>query len=203
MFIFLLWLFKENPVITLPAPQFDGKPLEECIARRRSIRNFKNADLTEQQIANLLWAAQGITDSTRGLRAAPSAGATYPLEVFVAKNDGLFRYLPKTHQLRREKSTDLRKEIGRAALDQEFIADAGVVIVIAAVPERTARRYGERAEQYIACEVGHCAQNIHLAAVALGLGSVPVGAFDEKKLHAALGLTGEEPMYVVPVGVPE
>ena len=190
-------------MIQLPEPQFTNISLEECMQKRRSIRNFENKELTVQQISNLLWLAQGITDTINGFRAAPSAGATYPLEIFIAKNDGVFHYIPDGHKLKKEIDGDLRKEIARAALNQMFIADAGIVIVITAVFSRTAWRYGERAYRYINNEVGHCAQNIHLEAVALGLGSVPVGAFDDAKLKKLLKLKEEEPLYIIPIGYPE
>mgnify|MGYP005834836127 CR=1 FL=1 len=187
-------------MIDLLEPQFTNVSLEQCIQKRRSIRNFENKELSLQQISNLLWSAQGITDSIRKFRAVPSAGATYPLEIFVAKKDGLFRYIPEGHKLKKEMGEDLRKDIARAALNQMFIADAGVVIVITAVLQRTAWRYGERAYRYLNNEVGHCAQNIHLEAVALGLGSVPVGAFDDEKIKKLLKLKKEEPLYIIPVG---
>jgi len=190
-------------MIKLPSPEFTNKSLEECIQARRSVRSFRNQTLSDQEVANILWAAQGITDKGRGFRAAPSAGATYPLELFIAKNDGLYRYVPQTHALVREKNKDLRKDIAKAALSQMFLADAGMVIVITAVVERTAWRYGERAMRYVNNEVGHCAQNIHLEAVALGLGSVPIGAFNDGELKEVLGLKEEEPLYIIPVGVPK
>ncbi len=200
--ILLAIITKGGEMLDLPEPQFTNVSLEQCIQKRRSIRNFQNQELTLQQVSNLLWSAQGITDSIREFRATPSAGATYPLEIFVAKKDGLFRYIPDGHRLKKEQDADLRKEIARAALNQMFIADAGIVIVITAVFQRTAWRYGERAYRYINNEVGHCAQNIHLEAVALGLGSVPIGAFDDVKIKKLLKLTEEEPLYIIPVGVP-
>ncbi|MEO0136646.1 MAG: SagB/ThcOx family dehydrogenase [candidate division WOR-3 bacterium] len=201
--ILLNLITKGVEMIELPAPQFTNVGLEECIKKRRSIRNFEDKELNLQQISNLLWAAQGVTDSIKELRAAPSAGATYPLEIFVAKKDGLFRYIPQGHKLKRESAEDLRKELAHAAWNQMFIADAGLVIIITAVYQRTASRYGERAYRYINNEVGHCAQNIHLEAVALGLGSVPVGAFDDGRVKKILKLKDEEPLYIVPVGYPK
>ncbi len=200
--ILLLLINQGGDMVKLPSPEFTNKSLEECIQVRRSIRSFRNQALSDQEIANILWAAQGITDEGRGLRAAPSAGATYPLELFIAKNDGLYRYVPQSHALVQEKNKDLRKDIAKAALGQMFIADAGMVIVISAIAERTALRYGKRAMRYINNEVGHCAQNIHLEAVALGLGSVPVGAFNDGELKEVLDLKAEEPLYIIPVGHP-
>ncbi len=190
-------------MIKLPSPEFTNKSIEECIQARRSTRRFQSYDLTLQEIANILWAAQGITDKQRGFRAAPSAGATYPLELFIAKNDGLFRYIPESHALKEEKHHDMRQDIAKAALNQTFIVKAGMVVIVTAVSDRTTWRYGKRGIQYINNEVGHCAQNIHLEAVALGLGSVPIGAFDDKKLKEVLGLKDEEPLYIIPVGLPE
>ncbi len=198
--VLLLFLVKGGKMIDLPEPQFTNLSLEQCIQIRRSIRSFENKELSLQQISNLLWSAQGITDTVNDLRAVPSAGATYPLEIFIAKKDGLFRYVPAGHRLKKEIEGDLRKAIARACLNQMFIANAGAVIIITAVFQRTAWRYGERAYRYINNEVGHCAQNIHLEAVALGLGSVPVGAFEDAKVKELLGLKEEEPLYVIPVG---
>jgi SagB-type dehydrogenase family enzyme len=199
--LFLLGL-GEAAVKLLPV-KFTNRSIESCIEIRRSIRRFKSDRLTDQEISNILWAGQGITDTTQGLRAAPSAGATYPLEVFGATPDGLFRYIPQGHAITFEIRRDLRKDIAKAALNQMFIADAGLVIVIAAVFDRTTGHYGERGKRYVMNEVGHCAQNIHLEAVALGLGSVPIGAFDDDRLKEVLGLDDEIPLYVIPVGHPE
>jgi SagB-type dehydrogenase family enzyme len=187
-------------MIRLPAPQFTNASIEECIETRRSIRRFEDKDLSAQMLSNILWAAQGITDQGRGFRAVPSAGATYPLEVFIAKKDGLYRYIPQSHALKKEKSEDVRQEIAKKAVSQMFIADAGAVIVITGVYERTTWRYRSRGKQYVHMEAGHCAQNIHLEAVALGLGSVPVGAFDDGGIKKALGLKEEVPLYIIPVG---
>jgi SagB-type dehydrogenase family enzyme len=199
--LFLLMMGGDD-MISLPAPDFSNASIEECMEKRRSVRGYKDKELSLQQISNILWAAQGITEERRGFRTAPSAGATYPLEVFIAKKDGLFRYIPNSHGIKREIGKDIRKDIANAALGQGFIADAGMVVVITAVFERTALRYGNRAARYVHIEAGHCAQNIHLEAVALGLGSVPVGAFRDDDLSKLLKLKGEEPLYIIPVGYP-
>ena len=204
IFIILTIMFtagSETMVIKLPEPEFTNRSLEECIAKRRSIRSYKkNIELAPEQISSLLWAAQGITDKARGFRSAPSAGATYPLELFIIKKDGYYRYIPESHAIKLIKKKDLRKSLAKAALNQMFIADASVVIVITAVFERTTSRYGNRGYQYVNNEVGHCSQNLHLEAVALGLGSVPIGAFDEEQVKQILELKDEFPLYIVPVG---
>lgn len=189
---------------TLPEPRKAGKvSVEETLAARRSVRAFAASPLTDEELSQLLWAAQGITDSKRRFRTAPSAGATYPLVVYVAKADGVFRYHPEPHTLEAISDHDIRRALARAALDQSCVRQAAAVMIFAAVPERTTRRYGQRGERYILMEVGHAAQNVHLQAVALGLGSVPVGAFDEEAIAAALGgHRGEEVLYLVPIGRP-
>ncbi len=189
-----------NDMVKLPVPDYTDRSIEECIEQRRSIRSYKDKALTVQQISNILWSCQGLTEEDHEFRAAPSAGATYPLIVFVAKSDGLFRYIPESHGLKQEMTKDIRRDIANAALGQRFINDAGLVVIITAIYERTTQRYGERGIRYVHIEAGHCAQNIHLEAVALGLGSVPVGAFDDDRLSSVLKLKNEKPLYIIPVG---
>jgi len=198
-FIFTL-LLGVTDMIELPPPKFTGCAIEECIEKRRSVRAYTNKALTPQQVSNVLWAAQGITEMRGGLRSAPSAGATYPLVIYAATKDGLFRYMPESHTLQRAGSEDVRQRIAKASLGQGFIASAGLVVVITAIYDRTTYRYGERGIRYVHIEAGHAAQNIHLEAVALGLASVPVGAFKDDELAELLGLKEEEPLYVIPVG---
>jgi SagB-type dehydrogenase family enzyme len=205
MSIFLLFLLLkgggEIMEVKLPKPILRGKmSVEECIAKRRSIRNYKGTPLTIDELSQLLWATQGITHR-EGLRAAPSAGATYPLEIRVAKEDGLFRYIPKGHKLIKEKDEDLRRRLAIASLGQPWVEEAPCSFIFSAVYERTTRRYGKRGERYVHIEVGHAAENLHLQAVALGLGSVPIGAFKDEEVKKIVGLPkNEEPLYIVPVG---
>jgi nitroreductase len=147
--LFAFILIGTESVIKLPVPEFTNKSIEECIKARRSIRSFKDKALALQEISNILWVAQGITEKNKEFRAAPSAGATYPLEIFIAKKDGLFRYIPQSHSIKKEKDKDLRKDIAKAALEQMFVADAGLVIVITAVFNRTTWRYGKRGVRYV------------------------------------------------------
>jgi SagB-type dehydrogenase family enzyme len=193
-----------NMEIPLPAPAHTSKvSLEEALYRRRSVREFSARPLTEQQIGQLLWAAQGITSSD-GLRTAPSAGALYGLEIYVATSAGFYHYAPEGHQLERRSEEDLRPALRRAALDQESILGAAAVFVIAAVYARIAAKYGkERGVRYAHLEAGHAAQNLLLQAVALGLGGVSVGAFRDEQVQNVLSLPADQsPLYLIPIGVP-
>jgi SagB-type dehydrogenase family enzyme len=190
--------------IEVPRPKKEGgPPLADLLERRRSVRDFAPRELTWSEIGQLLWAAQGITDRTFGLRAAPSAGALYPLEIDAVTASGVFRYKPDGHTLVQREPHDVRPGLARAALDQGSIAAAPCVFAISAVPARTMHRYGHRGTRYVHMEAGHAAQNLLLQAQALGLGGVPVGAFDDEAVARVLrGASGEEPLYLVPVGWP-
>jgi SagB-type dehydrogenase family enzyme len=151
----------------------------------------------------LLWSAQGITDAEFGLRSAPSAGGTYPLEIYLATSEGLARYCPEKHCLAVALREDVRAALAKAALGQEWVAEAPLVFIFTAEIKKTAQRYDERANLYVPIEVGCAAENLMLEAAALGLGSVAVGAFREKDVGKALKLAkGSDPYLIVPVGVP-
>ena len=191
--------------IELPPPRLKGETsLEEALTRRRSVRAFLETTLTSEEIGQLLWAAQGITDSA-GLRTAPSAGALYPLEVYLATAQGMYHYEPAGHHLTLKAPSDLRHALYAAAYQQEAILQAPVVIVIAGVYARTAQKYGaERSPRYVHLEAGHAAQNVLLQAVALELGAVVIGAFDDAGIRQVLGLGAEQqPLYLIPVGHPK
>jgi len=184
--------------------------VEEALARRRSIREYAEKSLTIEQVMQLLWAAQGITLRSYGFRTAPSAGGTYPLEVYVvAKRTGvegleagIYHYEPRDHRLVERIAGDFSGQLMAAALDQEWVGSAPANFVITAVFDRTTGRYGERGVRYVWQETGHAAQNIYLQAVALGLGNVVVGAFHDAELQRILELSDQEkPAYVIPVGV--
>lgn len=167
---------------------------------RRSRRNFLPQPLTLEQISQLAWAAQG-QDAGSKYRTTPSAGATYPLELFVVTSEGFFRYLPVKHFLEKLTEQDLRSALASAALGQGFVADAPLTLVVAAEFARTTERYGKRGIRYVYMEAGHAAQNVHLQAEALGLGSVAVGAFDDSSVSKVLSLPDYlEPIYMVTVG---
>ena len=191
--------------ITLPPAQREGgMPLATALARRRSARAFAARALEPGELGQLLWAAQGEADARDGVRTTPSAGALYPLEVYAATAEGLFRYLVEEHAIERISSRDLRTELAAAAHGQDEIAHAPCVLALTAVVTRTTRRYGERGVRYVDMEAGHAAQNVLLTATALGLAAYPVGAFEDARIAKVLRLCGgEAPLYLVPVGAPK
>ena len=196
-----------HALVTLSPPRLSSEhSLEDLLQRRRSARDYSPAALTVREVSQLLWAAQGITDP-QGLRASPSAGALYPLEVDLVSGDvddlpsAIYRYRSGRHALALVKEGDRRRALAAAALGQECVGTGAAVIALAAVYGRTTGKYGERGIRYAHMEAGHAAQNVWLQATALGLGTVVVGAFDEERVKRVLGLArGEEPLYLMPVG---
>jgi len=190
-----------SEIIKLSEPNKSGSmSLEQAINVRRSRRQFLPKPLTLEQISQLAWAAQG-QDSGSRYRTTPSAGATYPLELFIINDKGMFHYLPDKHSLEKLTDRDLRAALASAAWGQQFIQAAPLTMVFAAQFNRTTGRYGERGIRYVYMEAGHAAQNVHLQAEALGLGSVAVGAFDDAAVSKVLSLPRNlEPLYMVAVG---
>ncbi|MCK4929106.1 MAG: SagB/ThcOx family dehydrogenase [Methanosarcinales archaeon] len=194
-------------IIILPEPRYSGgMPVEEALLGRRSIRNYKDEALTMSEVSQLLWAAQGITNA-RGFRTAPSAGALYPLEVYVVAGNveglpaGVYKYRPQGHELEMVAEGDVRPDLCAAAVNQECVEDGAAVLVFAAVYERTTGKYGERGVRYVHMEVGHAAQNVYLQAVSLGLGTVVVGAFDDEEVERLLQMGDDErALCIMPVG---
>lgn len=199
-----LILTGESKMVKLPEPAKDSNfSVEKAINERRSVRSYKEEPLSLKEISQILWAAQGTVAS--GRRAAPSAGATYPIEVYLIVGNveglepGLYKYNQKDHSIIQVKKGDLRKSVSDRALRQDMILKAPATIVITAVFERTRARYGARAERYVYMEAGHVGQNIYLQATALGLGTVAVGAFIDSEVKSVLGIE-EEPLYLYPLG---
>ena len=176
--------------------------LEKAIYERESIRSFYSKEIELDKLSKLFWAAQGLKGYKRTV---PSAGATYPLEIYaILKDKGVFNYNLKKHCLNLVIDKDVCKQIARASWHQSFICEPYLIIIICADYERTASRYGSRAIRYVHIEVGHCAQNIHLMATALGLGSVPIGAFNDKAIKNILELPKNlDPLYIIPIGYPK
>lgn len=197
----------ENGEITLPEPQKDSDTsIEEALLGRRSVRDFSEGPVTLEQISQLFWAAQGINRDDGG-RTAPSAGALYPLTVYVVIGNadgilpGLYKYEPEGHKLTRVLEGDLRQPLSQAALGQPSVRQAAVDFVITGKYEIITPKYGERGIMYTFLEAGHAAQNICLQAVGLKLGVVTIGAFDDAGVRQVLGLSADEtPLYIIPAG---
>jgi SagB-type dehydrogenase family enzyme len=202
----------------LPEPVLDGvMSVEEALYNRRSRRDFEDRALTIEQLSQILWATYGVSDN-RGFRTAPSAGAMFPLEIFVVVGNvegievGVYRYNPHEHKIVRTTDSDVREELAQAALGQRMIQEAPIIIVHTAIMSRTTIRYGEeQGRRYVYMEVGHSAQNVYLQVEALGLGTCAVGAFIDTYISGAggvpcirelLGISQgeEEPLYLMPIG---
>ncbi len=193
--------------VALAPPQRDGPvSLQAALVRRRSVRDFEDRPVPLDELGQILWAAQGIVDPAAGRRTAPSAGATYPLEVYAVAGrvtgltPGVYRYLPEAHALLAVRPGDLRRELAACALEQQFIARAAFAVVVAADFARTTARYGRRGVRYVWMETGHVAQNICLQGAALSLGTVVVGAFDDEAVRRLLAAR-EDPLCIVAVGM--
>lgn len=200
----------ENPLrnerVKLPPPRYDSRnSIEKVFLQRRSVREYKDQPLALAELSQLLWSAQGVTFPA-GYRTAPSAGALYPLEVYVLVGNvpkltpGVYKYLPYKHQLMKIGSDDKRLSLRQASLDQPSISNASIVLVFCAVYQRTTERYGKRGIRYVHMEAGHAAQNVYLQATSLQLGTVVLGAFDDDQVKTVLALKEEEPLYLMPVG---
>jgi SagB-type dehydrogenase family enzyme len=195
--------------IKLPKPASQGKmSVEEALSKRRTVRQFARRELTLAQVSQLLWGTDGLSDP-RGLRTAPSAGATYPLDLYLVVGEhgvtglapGAYHYQPAAHTLNLTHKGDLRAAVARACLNQSWMAEAPAMVVFAAEYRRCITRYGERGIRYTHMEVGHAGQNLFLQAEALGLAAGIVGAFQDRALQETLNLpASHEPLLVMPVG---
>ena len=200
----------ERRVVVLPPVAHESLgELTDAFHHRRSVRAFAPHALTLRQVAHLMWASQGTTHAD-GLRTAPSAGALYPLEIYLVVGSveglapGIYRYRSVSHDLVFHQTGDRRARVAAAALNQGWMAAAAATVVIAAEFERTTRKYEERGLRYVHIEVGHAGQNLALTAAALGLGTVFVGAFDDARVHGVLELpAAHRPLGLMPVGRPQ
>ena len=211
---------EEQALILLPEARLEGSlSVEEALAERRSIRSYRPGTLSLPELSQVLWSAQGVTypieqapegfqwEWRGGLRTAPSAGALYPLELYVVVGhiDGLkpalYRYVPVEHALALATPGDLRASLSQAAHGQSVISTPPAVLVIAGVVARTAAKYGERAEQFVLLEAGAAAENVFLQCESLGLATVLVGAFVDEEVQEVLQLPdGEEAYVLMPIG---
>ena len=199
---------EENDSIpTLPTPVYDSQvSIEQALLSRRSVREYSSDPLTLGEVSQLLWAAQGLTTSWGG-RTAPSAGALYPLEIYLLAGNvidlpvGFYHYHPDDHELSLIQEGDLRHDLYEVAIEQSAIKDAPIVLVISADYERTTGKYEQRGIQYVHMEVGHVAQNVYLQVESLDLGTVFIGAFDDDDVASILNLDEHEiPLGLMPVG---
>jgi SagB-type dehydrogenase family enzyme len=196
---------------SLPTPSAESDvSVEEAIASRRSRREYSERPLEKRELGQLLWATQGVTERATGYRAAPSAGALYPLELYVVVGSlgvdglesGVYLYRPGRHDLDLLEAGDVQSRLRAAALDQGFVERSAVDIVVCAVDQRTTQKYGERGRRrYVPMEAGHAGQNLYLQAETLGLSTVSVGAFDDRRVREIVGASSDRrPLYVFPAG---
>lgn len=197
----------DDSIFVLPTPLHESQTsVEEALQARRSVREYSFEPLTLNDVSQLLWAAQGFTHPG-GLRTAPSAGALYPLDIYLLVGNvtgippGIYHYQPREHKLIQIYTGDKRQDLYEAALQQSSVKDAPTVFVISAVYERTTGKYGQRGIRYVHMEVGHAAQNVYLQAESLGLGTVFIGAFYDDEVKGILRLSEEEiPLGIMPIG---
>jgi SagB-type dehydrogenase family enzyme len=198
---------RTGDIVQLPSPHYDGKvSVEAALKSRRSIREFSNKPLTLPEVSQILWAAQGVTDS-EGRRTAPSAGGLYPLETYLAAgnveglSNGIYHYQAKINSLVRISTGDPRPKLWKAALEQTPVKEGAIILIFSGVVERSSEKYGSRAERYVMMEAGHAAQNVYLQAESLKLGAVVVGAFEDDQINKIVSMKGnEQPLYLMPVG---
>jgi SagB-type dehydrogenase family enzyme len=198
-----------DTIIHLPEPEQDsGISVMEAIRQRRSVRYFSEESISLPELAGILFAAQGITSET-GYRAAPSAGATYPLSILIVAENvdslepGIYRFDPEENTLTTMQTGYFQSNLARAALGQQCISSAPVTIAITANYRSTTSVYGNRGVMYVHMEAGHVSQNIYLQCTALGLGTVAIGAFTNGAVAEVLSLEeNETPLYIMPVGRP-
>ncbi len=213
LIVFPILNFATEKTIDLPDPSLkSGKSFKQILDERRTKRVYSEKELDKVLLSQLLWAAQGITDDKNNFRAAPSAGALYPLEIYMiiqnkgieGLRNGLYQYIPGKHQIKLLKTGNLNGSLAKVGYSQDFFAQSPLCFIITAVPQRTTQKYGERGYRYIHIEVGHVGQNIQLQGTALGLAVGIAGAFRDNKLSELLNLDeGEIPLYLMPVGYPK
>jgi SagB-type dehydrogenase family enzyme len=188
--------------IQLSEPNLTGAlSLESAFAQRRSTRQFSSKKLTLSQIGQLAWAGQGITDSAAGLRTAPSAGALYPITLYIAIYDGLFVYRPQSHSLEQVLNVDIRGRLAAATSNQNAVAEAPCDIIVVGSVTKLMPRYQNQSRKYMLLEAGHVAQNILLQAVGLDLAGVPIGGFNVSGVNNLCQMSRDmEPLYIICVG---
>lgn len=200
---------KEGPMM-LPRPDHEGDvSVEEAIKRRRTVRSFSSRTIRKEDLSQLLYAAQGITQDRGFKRAAPSGGALYPLDVYTVVGDkgvegldaGVYRYIPSDHRMEQVSTGDRKRPLAQASLHQMWMSKPPLNLVITSEYSRICSKYGERGVRYAMMEAGHVGQNIFLQAESLGLKAGIVGAFEDKEVIHVLGIPKiHEPLLIMPVG---
>ncbi|MFP4664834.1 MAG: SagB/ThcOx family dehydrogenase [Bacteroidales bacterium] len=201
-------LSMSDKIVELPEPDYQSnRSLEKVLLQRRSRREYKDKALSLSEISQLLWAAQGITDDQHGFRTSPSAGALYPLEIYVVATDvenlenGVYEFIVDSHSLKKIKTGEYNEKLASAALGQSCIEKASAIFVISAVYERTTQKYGDRGIRYVHMEAGHAAQNVYLQSTAFDIGTVTIGAFDDENVKQVVGMADNETaLYIMPIG---
>ncbi len=177
--------------------------LEKSIYNRCSVRSFSGKPVKLNTLSKIIWSAQGMTNEPKR-RTTPSAGAIYPLELFIISRNitdlenGIYHYLPEDHALDPQKEGRFTESLARACFHQTFIQDAAFAIIIAGDFEKTKQKYSERGERYVFMEAGHACQNMSLIATNLLLATVVIGAFNDKELRDLLNLGDWYPIAVMP-----
>ena len=195
-----------NLLINLPKPSLKGEiSFEEAVLKRRSVRSYSDEPLKIEEVSQLLWASQGITDFDYNFRTTPSAGALYPLSIYIVVENvenldsGIYKYLPESHSVEKIKEGNFRNDIYENSLKQSSIKESSLIIIICADYQITRNKYKEHAEKYVHMESGHVGQNIYLQSVSLNLGVVAVGAFDNQEIKNIIN-SKEVPIYIFPIG---
>jgi SagB-type dehydrogenase family enzyme len=202
--------YEQAPQVALPTPRLDGGlPTEEAINRRRSTREYSGEPMTLEELSRVLFLMGGINGERWGnrLRTAPSSGALYPIEVYAVAHGitglepGVYHYGVKDHSLARVRSGDLREEVVRQGLSQQFLGECNAVLFLTVIFQRMRFKYQDRTYRYGLIEAGHLGQNIYLAATSMGLGVCAIGAFMDNEINKMLGVDGEEEAAVYMLGV--
>jgi SagB-type dehydrogenase family enzyme len=200
--------------VNLPSPELTGNlSVEAAIQNRRSVRKYSNQSVTLSNISQVLWSAQGITDSQNQLRSVPSAGQVYPLEVYVIAGpnvsglqEGVYHYVPSNNTLEMFMSGDLRDNLSTIADGQPWVKQAPLDILITGNYRKMINKYPDTqlSTRFVNLEAGHAGENIYLQSEALGLVTVSLGSFNSNKLSQSFELpSNETPIYIYPVGHPQ
>lgn len=209
-------VYKEYPgaeKVKLPSPEVSSMSVDDALAKRRSVRSFAEKPMTMAQVSAIVLAADGITRERRGVqfRTAPSGGALYPMELYMAASnvtgltEGLYHFHPADSSLELVEAGDFSNRVHEASFEQGSVGSSPITLIISARWERSTRKYADRGYRYTYIETGAICQNVYLKAASLGLGTVAVGAFNDELTNELLGIDGESEaaILMMPVGLPK